>query len=59
MTPLSELEPDLRLAGEGRLVEFVAKDGTPLLRQIEDEAGNRLEFRMMAGFDGEEWQLVR
>lgn len=59
MEPLASVEPDIRLVGRSRLVEICDAKGSAVLRQQPDEEGNTTLFRMMLGYDGSDWQIVR
>jgi hypothetical protein len=59
MVPLDQVEPDLRLCGRDRMVQLIAKDWRPILRQQPDEKGRGVTFSMMVSKIDNEWQIVR
>jgi len=60
MEPLDNIEPDLRLCAEGRMVELIATDWQAVLRSKPDEeSGAVYYFKMMISKVGGEWQIIR
>jgi hypothetical protein len=59
MVPLDQVEPDLRLCAQDRMVQLIAKDWHAILRQQPDEEGRGIFFPMMVSKIDEEWQIVR
>jgi hypothetical protein len=59
MEGLEEIDFDLRVVGQGRLVELVDEEGAAILRKPALEGGMGTEFKALVAFDGAKWKIVR
>ena len=59
MEPIDTKQFDLRLCAGDRMVECIAKDWEPILREAEDDEGGRGYYNMMLSKIGGEWFIVR
>jgi hypothetical protein len=56
--PLDEAQFDLRVCGRGRLVECIAADWLPILREKPDPEGGFGTYSMLLAKTGGAWQIV-
>ncbi|MFO0616582.1 MAG: hypothetical protein U0414_28575 [Polyangiaceae bacterium] len=59
LLPIPEDKLDLRLVGEGRVVDCIGTDWEPLVRRGPDADGNGGFFEMMLSKIDDQWQIVR